>query len=230
MPSFHATTTSSNTALAALKQLRRATGQATGRRCCASCDANAAPRAGGLRKEIAALLAKWSGRANAKAGKAMATADLLVAWQPVSTGSTRHICTRDGRRRRRTRRCRQVGGHPRRGGLGNWRLCQGAVLYVNRACQGCPRTRCAWPGVERCAKRFSPEDLFRAILFPNRDISPLYRFNEYRLRNGDVHAGRTAFYAADESYCVPERGSCDWIRRKSFHNRQVNARSCRGPA
>ena len=45
--------------------------------------------------------------------------------------------------------------------------------------------------------RFSPEDLFRAILFPNRDISPLYRFNEYRLRNGDVHVGRTAFYAAD---------------------------------
>ena len=69
---------------------------------------------------------------------------------------------------------------------------------MNRACQGCHSDSGALgPSLSGAAKRFSPEDLFRAILFPNRDISPLYQFNEYRLRNGDVHVGRTAFYAAD---------------------------------
>ena len=75
---------------------------------------------------------------------------------------------------------------------------KGQRLYVNRACQGCHSDSGALgPGLSGAAKRFSPEDLFRAILFPYRDISPLSRFNEYRLRNGDVHVGRTAFYAAD---------------------------------
>ncbi|MBO60673.1 MAG: hypothetical protein CMO63_01700, partial [Verrucomicrobiales bacterium] len=75
---------------------------------------------------------------------------------------------------------------------------KGRQLYVNRACQGCHSGPGALgPGLSGAAKRFSPDDLFRAILFPNRDISPLYQFNEYRLRNGDVHVGRTAFYAAD---------------------------------
>ena len=154
----------------------------------------------GTRKEIAALLAKWSGRAIAKVQeKSKQTADLLAAWQPVFDWFNE--------------------AHPELASAGagaglvdaakweatlaevDWEtgdFAKGQRLYVNRACQGCHSDSGALgPGLSGAAKRFSPEDLFRAILFPNRDISPLYRFNEYRLRNGDVHVGRTAFYAAD---------------------------------
>jgi hypothetical protein len=152
------------------------------------------------RKEIAALLAKWSGRAIAEVHeKSNQPADLLAAWQPVFDWFNE--------------------AHPElataAAGAGlvdaakweatlakvNWEtgdLAKGQQLYVNRACQGCHSDSGALgPGLSGAASRFSPVDLFRAILFPNRDISPLYRFNEYRLRNGDVHVGRTAFYAAD---------------------------------
>ena len=83
----------------------------------------------------------------------------------------------------------------------NWNdgeLTKGKKIFVNRACQNCHSSAGALgPSLNGTAKRLAPEDLFRAILFPNRDISPLYKFNEYRMQNGDVHVGRTAFFAAD---------------------------------
>jgi putative heme-binding domain-containing protein len=83
----------------------------------------------------------------------------------------------------------------------NWsegKSTKGKKIFVNRACQNCHSGASALgPDLMGAAKRLAPEDLFRTILFPNRDISPLYRFNEYRMHNGDVHVGRTAFYAAD---------------------------------
>ena len=86
-------------------------------------------------------------------------------------------------------------------GMVNWnegKLNKGKQIFVNRACQNCHSGAGALgPDLAGAAKRLSPEDLFRTIIFPNRDISPLYKFNEYRMHNGDVHVGRTAFYAAD---------------------------------
>ena len=152
------------------------------------------------RKAIAALLAKWSGRKFAEVNeKSNQPTDLIAAWQPVFTWFGE--------------------AHPELAttaadaGLidaAKWESvlakvswesgdsAKGRQLFINRACQSCHADSGALgPSLNGAAKRFSPEDLFRAILFPNRDISPLYQFNEYRLRNGDVHVGRTAFYAAD---------------------------------
>ena len=152
------------------------------------------------RKEIAALLAKWSGRAIAEVQeKSKQPADLLAAWQPVfdwfNEAHPELATAAAGAGLIDAAKWEATLGRV------NWEtgdLAKGQQLYVNRACQGCHSDSGALgPGLSGAAKRFSPEDLFRAILFPNRDISPLYRFNEYRLRNGDVHVGRTAFYAAD---------------------------------
>ncbi|MAH76468.1 MAG: hypothetical protein CBC62_10760 [Opitutia bacterium TMED102] len=152
------------------------------------------------RKAIAALLAKWSGRKFAEVNeKNNQPTDLIAAWQPVFTWFGE--------------------AHPELAttaadaGLidaAKWESvlakvswesgdsAKGRQLFINRACQSCHADSGALgSSLNGAAKRFSPEDLFRAILFPNRDISPLYQFNEYRLRNGDVHVGRTAFYAAD---------------------------------
>ena len=86
-------------------------------------------------------------------------------------------------------------------GMVNWNdgeLIKGKKIFVNRACQNCHSSVGALgPSLNGTAKRLAPKDLFRAILFPNRDISPLYKFNQYRMQNGDVHVGRTAFFAAD---------------------------------
>lgn len=45
--------------------------------------------------------------------------------------------------------------------------------------------------------RFSVEDLFNAIIYPNRDVAPLYRNVKFRMRDGQTHTGLVAFESAD---------------------------------
>ena len=152
------------------------------------------------RKEIATLLTKWSDREFEEVQeKSNRPVDLLAAWEPVFAWFNEthpELATA-------TAGAGLVDAAKWEAALikVDWEkgdLAKGRKLYINRACQGCHSDSGALgPNLSGIAKRFSPEDLFRAILFPNRDISPLYHFNEYRLRNGDVHVGRTAFYAAD---------------------------------
>ncbi len=113
-------------------------------------------------------------------------------------------------------------------GTVNWnegKLREGKKIFINRACQNCHSGEGALgPDLNGIAKRLSPEDLFRTILFPNRDISPLYRFNEYRMQNGDVHLGRTAFYAADGIVLKTGSGIIR-LDQKDIASQQVSERS-----
>lgn len=61
--------------------------------------------------------------------------------------------------------------------------------------------------------RFSTEDLFRAILFPNRDISPLYRFTEYRMRDDGIHVGQSAYFSAEGVMLKTGLGIVRLVRR-----------------
>ena len=152
------------------------------------------------RKQIVNLLTKWSGQPLAVPAEKSAKPDeLIAAWQPLFDWfATVHP---------------NLAAEAIGSGLVNaakWEQTlakvdwstgdakRGSRLFANRACQGCHSGAGALgPDLKGSANRFSPKDLYRAILFPNRDISPLYRFTEYRMRNGDVHTGRTAFYAAE---------------------------------
>ena len=152
------------------------------------------------RKEIAALLSAWSGHAFSEVKeKSNQPADLFDAWQPVFNWfSEAHPTIATAAADTGLIDAAKWETTFAKVDWGSGDLSKGRQLFVNRACQGCHSDSGALgPSLSGAAKRFSPEDLFRAILFPNRDISPLYQFNEYRLRNGDVHVGRTAFYAAD---------------------------------
>ena len=53
------------------------------------------------------------------------------------------------------------------------------------------------PDLAGAAQRFSPADLFNAIVFPSRDVAPAYRMTTFNLRNGDTYNGLVAFESAD---------------------------------
>ena len=153
-----------------------------------------------IRKKILALLTTWSGHKFKKIQKENnVSTNLLAAWQPVfhwfnTTYPTLEKAASDTGLVNATKWESILN-------MVNWsegKSTKGKKIFVNRACQNCHSGASALgPDLMGAAKRLAPEDLFRTILFPNRDISPLYRFNEYRMHNGDVHVGRTAFYAAD---------------------------------
>ena len=152
------------------------------------------------RKKTLALLTNWSGtQFDRAAAKNNLTVNLLEDWQPVfdwfnTTYPAHEKKASDSGLVNATKWDSILG-------MVNWnegKLNKGKKIFVNRACQNCHSGAGALgPDLAGAAKRLSPEDLFRTIIFPNRDISPLYKFNEYRMHNGDVHVGRTAFYAAD---------------------------------
>ena len=152
------------------------------------------------RKQIVNLLAKWSGQPLAVPTEKSAKPDeLLAAWQPLfdwfATAHPNQAAEATGSGLVNAAKWEQTlakvdwsTGDPKRG----------SRLFANRACQGCHSGAGALgPDLKGSANRFSPKDLYRSILFPNRDISPLYRFTEYRMRNGEIHTGQTAFYAAE---------------------------------
>ena len=152
------------------------------------------------RKKILELLTSWSGHKFKKVQeKNNLTINLLATWQPVfdwfnTTYPDLAESASDSGLVNSTKWESILG-------IVNWsegKLIRGKKIFVNRACQNCHSGAGALgPNLIGAVKRLAPEDLFRTILFPNRDISPLYRFNEYRMHNGDVHLGRAAFYAAD---------------------------------
>jgi len=75
---------------------------------------------------------------------------------------------------------------------------RGAVLFNDRGCANCHGgARLVGPDLAGAAQRFSPADLFNAIVFPSRDIAPAYRMTTYTLRDGQSYAGLLAFDSAD---------------------------------
>jgi putative heme-binding domain-containing protein len=53
------------------------------------------------------------------------------------------------------------------------------------------------PDLAGVAARFSREDLFRAIIFPNEDVAPTYRTTIFETRGGEVHVATVAYESAE---------------------------------
>jgi putative membrane-bound dehydrogenase-like protein len=75
---------------------------------------------------------------------------------------------------------------------------RGEILYRDRGCQSCHSgARPIGPDLGGATQRFSPEDLFNAIIFPSRDIAPAYRMTTFNMSNGETYTGLVAFESAD---------------------------------
>jgi putative heme-binding domain-containing protein len=75
---------------------------------------------------------------------------------------------------------------------------RGGVIFRERACQTChAAANTIGPDLAGVTGRFSKEDLFHSIVFPNRDIAPPYRPAVFVMRDGQTHTGMVAFNSAD---------------------------------
>jgi putative membrane-bound dehydrogenase-like protein len=75
---------------------------------------------------------------------------------------------------------------------------RGANLFTQRSCATCHGAAVAFgPDLAGVARRLSPRDLLRAVVFPNRDVAETYRATDFTLRDGSTRRGVVAFYSAD---------------------------------
>ena len=75
---------------------------------------------------------------------------------------------------------------------------KGKALYALRSCATCHDSGTTiGPDLTGASQRFSAKDLFSAILFPDRDIAPLYRNEQIITSDGESHTGRVVFFSAD---------------------------------
>lgn len=75
---------------------------------------------------------------------------------------------------------------------------RGEQIFRQRGCQTCHSgSTPLGPDLAGAAARFSPADLFAAIIFPNRDVAPTYRTTLFQTRGGETHTGIVAFESAD---------------------------------
>jgi putative membrane-bound dehydrogenase-like protein len=75
---------------------------------------------------------------------------------------------------------------------------RGATLFEKRACIQCHGGRTALgPDLGGVAGRFSREDLFTAIVLPNKDVSSRYRTTMLELENGKVYSGLIIYESVD---------------------------------
>lgn len=74
----------------------------------------------------------------------------------------------------------------------------GQSLFKKRACAQCHGGRSALgPDLSGVAGRFSQEDLFTAIVFPNRDVSPRYQTTQIVTQNGQIRSGLIVYESVD---------------------------------
>ena len=75
---------------------------------------------------------------------------------------------------------------------------RGENLFVLRGCQTCHASSTPLgPDLAGVARRFSPYDLFQAIVYPSRDIAPQYRPVTYQTRTSGSYIGVPVFESAD---------------------------------
>jgi len=75
---------------------------------------------------------------------------------------------------------------------------RGKLVFEKKSCQRCHAgpSRLG-PGLDGAAARFSREDLFAAIIDPNRDIAPLYRSLMIVTKDGRIHVGLQVYESPD---------------------------------
>lgn len=75
---------------------------------------------------------------------------------------------------------------------------RGQLLFQRRACQQCHgSSRALGPDLRGAASRFSRDDLFAAIVFPSRDVSPRYQSELIVTRDGQSYSGLVVYEAVD---------------------------------
>ena len=75
---------------------------------------------------------------------------------------------------------------------------RGENIFIQRGCQTCHASASpVGPDLGGVARRFSPYDLFLAIVYPSRDIAPQYRPITYQTRTGQTYTGVPVFEAPD---------------------------------
>jgi len=103
---------------------------------------------------------------------------------------------------------------------------RGAALFIERACATCHTgSKMVGPDLAGAAQRFSPTDLFNAIVFPSRDVAPAYRMTTFNLRNGDAYTGLLAFESADGVMIHTGIGSTMRLSEADIASRQPSALS-----
>ncbi|MHB8952161.1 MAG: DUF7133 domain-containing protein [Pirellulaceae bacterium] len=75
---------------------------------------------------------------------------------------------------------------------------RGRALFQKHSCSSCHNTRTAvGPDLTGVAKRFSRDDLFTALLFPNRDVSPRYHTTLVETSRGKILSGLVIYESVD---------------------------------
>jgi putative membrane-bound dehydrogenase-like protein len=75
---------------------------------------------------------------------------------------------------------------------------RGKKLFESRTCAQCHNGRTALgPDLSGSARRFSRDDLFTAIIQPNRDVSPRYQTTMIETKGGKVYTGMIVYEAVD---------------------------------
>jgi putative membrane-bound dehydrogenase-like protein len=103
---------------------------------------------------------------------------------------------------------------------------QGRQLFVQRACQQCHGGRKALgPDLLGVTGRFSKEDLFVAIAFPHRDVSPRYQTTQIAMKNGHVHTGLVVYEYPDALVLRDAQNRTYRLNTKDIEARQTLSRS-----
>ncbi len=83
----------------------------------------------------------------------------------------------------------------------NWssgRLQQGKAVFEQQACYSCHNARAAvGPDLAGVATRFSRDDLFTAIVYPNQDVSPRYATTLVETTRGTMVSGLVIYESVD---------------------------------
>jgi putative membrane-bound dehydrogenase-like protein len=75
---------------------------------------------------------------------------------------------------------------------------RGKKVFESRTCAQCHNGRTALgPDLSGAARRFSRDDLFTAIIQPNRDVSPRYQTTMIETKGGKVYTGMIVYEAVD---------------------------------
>lgn len=81
---------------------------------------------------------------------------------------------------------------------GEGQIERGKQLFQQHSCAGCHNARAAvGPDLAGVAKRFSRDDLFTALLFPNRDVSPRYHTTLVETASGKILSGLVIYESAE---------------------------------
>ena len=103
-----------------------------------------------------------------------------------------NICVRSRKNRHAYRKCsvawRGARGRP---------IEAGACFNNTPAAVATTRGSAVGPDLAGVAKRFSRDDLFTALLFPNRDVSPRYHTTLVETSNGKVLSGLVIYESVD---------------------------------